>query len=280
MVSLILAVICSASMAVVLKIFQGHKGNRYAIILGNYLTCAALSALYLPEGMHKGPTGITFICGIIAGFLFAAGLVGMQSSIKANGAILTSAFSKLGLVVPLIISCIFLKEALKIQQIPGILLVLAAIWLICMEKGSKSSGSNSVLLVIVLLACGCADAMAKIFESAGQPDMDGWYFLILFITAILCTSFLALWEYRKSSRKMLMREFLAGIMVGISNYYSSYLLLQSLKTLPAFAVYPGFSIGTLMLITLVGIVFFREKPGKRKWIGLGMSAAALILLAV
>ena len=40
---------------------------------------------------------------VIGGFLFVAGLVLMQTSVAANGAALTAAFSKLGLIVPLLI---------------------------------------------------------------------------------------------------------------------------------------------------------------------------------
>ena len=114
-VYLIIAVLSSASMAIVLKIFRKQKGNRYGIILGNYLTCVLLSFLLMPEKQALlSPDAITLLCGIVAGLLFVAGLVSMQSSIAVNGAILTSAFSKLGLIVPLLISTIFFGDRIRI----------------------------------------------------------------------------------------------------------------------------------------------------------------------
>ena len=43
MLYLVLAVAASAAMALVLKLFRNQTGNRYGILLGNYLTCVAIS---------------------------------------------------------------------------------------------------------------------------------------------------------------------------------------------------------------------------------------------
>ena len=285
-VYLIIAVLSSASMAVVLKIFRKQKGNRYGIILGNYLTCVLLSFLMMPEKQVLfSPDPGTLLCGMIAGVLFVAGLVTMQSSIAVNGAILTSAFSKLGLIVPLLVSAVFFGDRIRILQIPGILLIFLSFWLILLDKDSvkkQQAGSSlhrkPVLLLAVLLACGFADALAKVFEHTGKREEDQLYFLILFAVAALITCFLMYLEYRKTGKKLSGKEFLAGILVGIPNYFSSALLLQALTGLPSFVVYPCFCAGTLLLVTVVGAVFFREGPGKRAWAGLAVIVLALVLL--
>ena len=46
---LLLAIVFSASMSIVLKIFREPKGNRFGIILGNYLTCIVLAFVTMPE---------------------------------------------------------------------------------------------------------------------------------------------------------------------------------------------------------------------------------------
>ena len=138
---LIIAIISSAAMAIVLKIFRKQEGNRYGIILGNYLTCVILALIFLPkgEGMFRASSA-SWLCGIAGGILFVAGLVGMQSSVRKNGAILTSAFSRLGLIVPLLVSILFFKEPLRLIFLPGVLLVFAAfhtLWRVC---GRKTGG--------------------------------------------------------------------------------------------------------------------------------------------
>ncbi len=282
---LIIAIVSSASMAVVLKIFRNQEGNRYGILLGNYLTCVVLSFILLPKGKDVFSIDkTTWICGIIAGILFVLGLVAMQSSVKKNGAILTSAFSKLGLIVPLLLSIIIFGEKVRLIQIPGIVLVFVAFMLITFDSdGAPISETGRVyplFLLAALLFCGSSDAMAKIFEEIGKRGSDGLYFLILFATAAVFTAILLLNEKIKKGKKLIWKEFAAGILVGIPNYFSSALLLKALVGLPAFVVYPCFSSGTLLLVTLIAVPIFKERPRLKTWIGLALIASALILLNI
>lgn len=277
---LLIAILSSSAMTVVLKIFRNQDGNRYGIILGNYLTCVVISFLMLPDkSVVIRPDLTTAVCGVAGGFLFVAGLVSMQSSIRVNGAILTSAFSKSGLIVPLLICALFLGEKLRIIQIPGLLLIFLSFWLISTDKQSfDMQGKKPLILLSVLLACGGGDAMAKIFDHVGQRRFDQLYFLILFVTAAILTGILLWTEYKKTGKKPVLKEVLAGFVVGIPNYFSSALLLSALNGLPSFVVYPCFSAGTLLLVTLIGAIGFKEQLGKKAWIGIAMIAASLVLL--
>ena len=282
---LIIAILSSASMAIVLKIFRKQEGNRYGILLGNYLTCVLLAFLMMPKGKAAFPiNGVTWACGLAGGFLFVAGLVGMQSSVRKNGAILTSAFAKLGLVIPLLISILFFGEKIRFLQIPGILLVLAAFLLISFDSNGTLAGESGrvfpLLLLLVLIFCGGGDAMAKVFEEVGQRGHDGAYFLILFAMAAVLTFALLLIEKKKSGKRLIWKEFAAGVLVGIPKYFSSALLLKALVGLPAFIVYPCFSAGTLLIVTLISVPIFKERLGVKSWIGLALIAGALILLNI
>jgi multidrug transporter EmrE-like cation transporter len=71
---------------------------------------------------------------------------------------------------------------------------------------------------------------------------------------------------------------LAGAAVGVPNYFSSYLLLQALVSLPAFFVYPVFSTGTILVVLLCSALLFKERPVRRQLAGIGVILAALALL--
>jgi len=280
---LIIAIISSAAMAIVLKIFRKQEGNRYGIILGNYLTCVILALILMPKG--KGmfqASSASWLCGIAGGILFVAGLVGMQSSVRKNGAILTSAFSRLGLIVPLLVSILFFKEPLRLIFLPGVLLVFAAFLLISFDSGGsiscESGRVHPLLLLLVLLFCGGGDAMAKVFNELGQKGKDSFYFLVLFATASVLTIILLFLERQKNGKKVIWKEFAAGVFVGIPNYFSSFFLLKALGGLSPLVVYPVFSAGTLLFVTLIAVPAFKERPGIKTWIGLGLIAAALVIL--
>ena len=117
---LILATCSSAVLAIVLRIFQNSKGNRYGIILGNYLVCVLISWISLPDrSMILRGSLTTVLCGIVGGAFFVAGLVTMQTSTRLNGATLTSVFAKMGLVISLAVSIFVFGEKPTPMQIAG-----------------------------------------------------------------------------------------------------------------------------------------------------------------
>ena len=275
--SLVLAVASSAAMAVVLRMLRDQKGNRFGVILGNYVTCIALSLLFVPDrALIAAGSGLTRVLGVLGGVLFVAGLVCMQSSIRENGAALSAAFSKLGLLVSLAAGILCFGERPSAGQIAGIVLVLCAFRL--MHRGGERRASRPGLLLLTLLSCGGGDAMAKVFERLGSRGEDALYFFWLFVTAALLSAALAALEQRRTGRRLLPAELAAGLLVGVPNYFSSYLLLRALEALPSFVVYPLYSVGTILLVTAVSLVCFGERPDRRQSAGLAQILAALVLL--
>ena len=57
---LLLAILCSAAMAIVLKRFKDPAGNRYGIILGNYLTCVVIALAALLFGAFRALSNVYF----------------------------------------------------------------------------------------------------------------------------------------------------------------------------------------------------------------------------
>ena len=69
-------------------------------------------------------------------------------------------------------------------------------------------------------------------------------------------------------------------MLGIPNFYSARFLLASMKAVPAVIAYPTFSVGTILTVTLTGVLLFKETLAKRQWIALAIILGALVLLNV
>lgn len=277
---LLLAIVNSAAMALVLRCFSAQRGNRYAILLGNYLACVAI-ALFSMGGLDslRSAAPATRLCGLINGVLFVLNLVIMQSSIRVNGAALSSAFAKLGLLVTLTASVLFFHERPGVLQAVGIVLVLAAIMLISgRDEDAPERAPKLSLLLLTLLTGGCGDAMIKVYEQLGPAGESAVFFFFLFATSAVLTAALALFEFRRTGKKLLLTEMAAGIAVGIPNYFSSYLVLQVLRFLPAFVTYSVYSTGTILLVLVLSALLFREKPGKRQLFGIALILGALVLL--
>ena len=93
----------------------------------------------------------------------------------------------------------------------------------------------------------------------------------------LCLGLLLL-ERRRTGKRVLPGEFAAGILVGVPNFCSSYLLLRALQKLPASVTYPTYSTGTILLVMVLSALIFRERLPKRRIPGMVLLLAALVLL--
>lgn len=277
MMYLILAMVSSMLVSVVMRLSEKQGATGTWKLAVNYVMCAGMSLWFsgspqlfpAAEGL---PTAL--LLGGVTGVLYLLGFVLLQWNTRRNGVVLPATFMKLGVIVPTVMSILLFGEAPKPLQMAGIALALAAIVLI---QGRSREETGSLLgLIALLLSGGTADAMSKIFEEMGLNALKDQFLLYTFGTAlILCVALCLVRKQRPT-----WRDALWGLALGVPNYFSARFLLLALGDLPAVVVYPSFSVGTIVLVTAVGVLCFGERLGRRKWAALGVIAAALVLLNI
>lgn len=272
---LLLAILSSALVSAMLRIGERRTSGRYGRFAMNYLSASVLAYAAMPtRAFSLGAGGWTALgLGAVQGLLYLGTLVILQSSIRRNGVILSGTFARLGLVVPMLLAVVLFGELPTGVQLAGFLLACAAIWLIRTDSAGETAGSKGGLLLL-LVCSGLTDSLAKVFEAVGSRELDGWFLLLTFLVALAACLGLMVWKRERLG----WREVLYGCLVGIPNYGSVFFLLRALTQLPAVLVYPTYSAGTILAISLIGVVAFRERPGRRQWAGLAMILAALVLL--
>lgn len=278
MISLLLAVLSSAMVSVIMRLSSGKVSGNVGMLAVNYLMCLVVAGAYAgPEGFLPGGSGaaVVVLMGIINGFFYLAGFVLLQSSVAKNGVVLSSLFMKLGLLVPIAVSVTVFGEIPVLSQVIGFALAVIAIILVnTQQTGEKVKFRGGLLLL--LLAGGSGDAMSKVFEEVGNPALSEQFLLYTFAAAlILCTMLLI-----RRGQSVGKWELLFGLLIGIPNYFSARFLLRALETLPAVIVYPTFSVGTILVITLVGCMAFRERLSRRQWMAMAVILPALVLLNI
>lgn len=275
MLYLLLAILCSASMAIVLRLNEKTSNNKYGILTGNYITCVILAFIVLPEkNIFPGQEGAFAIgTGLINGVLFLSTLLLMQLNIRKNGTMLAATFSKLGMLLPVIFSIAFLGEKPSLVQAGGILLVIIAILIINLEKG-QGQPDFKLGLILLLVFAGMADGMSKLFEYFGSRQYDGLFLFYTFLFALVL-SLIPLW---RSGQRLKAADLVGGLFVGIPNYLSTWFLLQALVKLPAYLVYPSYSVGTILLVSFVSILILKDKVTRKQIYGCCLILGALVLL--
>ena len=91
MIDLILAILSSASIAVLMRRGENRIQNDMGMFVSNYLVCALLSFAYMDKQAAAGLSGIpgiVLLLGMAAGILYLGSFVLLQKNIQRNGVVL------------------------------------------------------------------------------------------------------------------------------------------------------------------------------------------------
>ena len=274
---LLLAIASSTLVSVAMRLSKNHIQNNMGMFIANYSACVILSRLFMGGTQlltTEDGIAMAVIQGIFSGFLYLASLFLMERNMRHNGIVLTSAFSKLGVLVPTLMAILVFRERPELMQLGGMAVALCAIGLIYFEKGAFSQGSRKGLLLATLFVSGLTDAMANIYDKTGSALFKDHYLFYTFFAALM----FAVLVNVKNHGKITGKEIGFGVLIGIPNYFSARFLLLALGSVPAVITYPVYSVATIVAISLSGLLFFKESISKRKAFALLLVIAALILL--
>ena len=276
MVCLLLAILSSALFSVTTRLSSHRIRSQCGMLAVNYLTClliawaeSGFSSLFPRHDALPQALGM----GAVHGFFYMTSFLLMQISIRRNGVVLSATFMKLGLLVPMAASVFLFGEIPTALQLLGFLLAVAAI-VIINSGGETSPVRFRTGLILLLLTGGCADAMCKVFEQWGDAELDALFLLYTFLTALLLGVATMLARGERPGKA----ELAFGVLVGVPNYFSARFLLKALEDIPAVITYPTCNVSTLLVVTLTGILLFRETLTRRQAIALAIIPAALVLL--
>ena len=276
MLSLLVATVCAAMMSTVMRLSEGRVRSRIAMLAVNYFTCTLLTGLTI--GFAAAPASYagmprTLGMGLINGGFYVSALLAMQYNIPKNGVVLPAVFSKTGaLMVPLVCSIFLFGEIPGAWQTVGAVLAVAGILLMNYSRGS-TAGSKAALFLLLLME-GLSSSMSKVYREVGADALSDHFLLYTFISASVICILLIMARKERIARK----EILFGALIGIPNFVGSRLVLIALKTLPAIIVYPFRSVGSIVLVTLIGLFLFREHLSKRQLAAMAVILTAMVML--
>lgn len=298
---LLLATLCSASIALIFKYSERHQPNRYVVTSANYFIAFSTSLFMLLQkgllsegvmldgfietfrGVSEGtiyilpPAASTtwaLIVGSIAGVFFFLSFIFYQISIRDNGAGLSGTFAKLGILVPMIFSILLWRELPTWIQWIGIVLSLAAITIVNLSKESLSKFNFKPTLLLLFVLGGMAEFSNKVFQKYAINDYKDLFLFSVFFVAFIISGLYAALRYSKITLK----DILIGFAVGIPNLFSSYFLILALDTVTTSVVFPIYSAGSIVLITLGSFAFFGEKVATKNKFAIALIVVALVLI--
>ena len=286
MIYLLLNILVSTALFITFKLFDKYKVNTLQAIVINYFVACSYGLLISSETVNIGViiNSKWFFGAVILGGLFIVVFNIMALTAQRNGLSVVSVASKMSVVIPVIFGIYAYHESIGFQKILGIILALLAVFLTSTRTESKIDFKRGLLLPIALfLGSGIIDTSIKYLEDSyvsenGIPIFSATIFLFAGCAGIV----ILIIQLIRNKTKLTINSIYGGLILGIINYYSMYLLLKALQYegLESSSIFTVNNVAIVMLTTLVGLVFFKEKLILKNWIGIAITIISITLVTL
>lgn len=300
MISLVLSVICSMGCSMVYKSIGDRDVDGDSVMVVNYVTGSLIAFILcqqagifteigqigsfrvwesLVDSFRGNVTLESSICwcvviGTLHGILFVANLMVMRYNIEKSGASLCTMFDAIGNMLPVLAAILLFRELPGQYQWMGIFLAFASVFIANLQFGGGGVWNMQPILLLESLFVGWMGINNKIFQMCAYARYKNLLLLIVFLFAIA----LSLWAFRKKKMKFRGREIACGVIMGFPNMFSSFFLINALKTVPAAIVYPINSAGKIVLTFIVCSIVFKEKLRKQEYTAILLTIIGTVLV--
>ena len=292
MTYLILSIFSSTGIFLVFKFLDQKNLPSFPVIIINYLVASIMGFLVNADQMQvSGILSAGWIpVSILIGFLFIVMFFLVARSSNEAGISVTTVASKMSVVFPIAFSIMIdPSDQLTILKGAAIVATLTGVLLTIYEPGKTLQARKRTFLPLVLfIGMGVVDSLVKYSQHHHVSDSDTALFSAVLFTMAFLTGMVIL-PFRKEGITEFKRAAVWrwGILLGIVNFGSIYLMISALNHVNEFGVridssiiYGANNIGIVSLSVLAGLFIFREKLRTVNWIGIVISTIAIVLFSI
>ena len=213
-------------------------------------------------------SGLTVLLGVIYGVLLVLAQWMLTAALRSGSTSLCSVVYSLGFLLPTLSGTLFWEESFTPKD--GVGLALAVTVILLSAKRERGASTPMPHILAAMLASGGLGIMQKVQQTSPAPEEKGVFLLVAFLVATLAslTALLTCKKGSKATKKDWLSPVLTGLCFGGANLCNT-VLAGAVKSA---VVFPAQNIGTVLLSTLLGILFFAERVTKK--------TAAVLLLCI
>uniref|UniRef100_UPI00404A5101 EamA family transporter n=1 Tax=Flavobacterium sp. TaxID=239 RepID=UPI00404A5101 len=278
-----LAIFFSSILYLIFKLFSKYQINNSQAIVFNYVSAFSIGLLISPikinfETIISKPW---FLGSFFLGFMFIYVFNILGKTTQINGISVASVSSKMAMIIPILFGIFIFNENIGIYKIIGILMALLAVYFTTKKEKGKPKSSNFTLPILLFIGAGIVDSSMNYIQYYFVEEKEvslfaSSTFFFAFVFGILLLSFKTI----KLEQKINGKSILAGLFLGVPNYFSMYFLIQALqnKNLESATIFTLVNIGVILLTTIFSIIFFKEKLKTQNYIGIVLAIIAVFLV--
>lgn len=261
----------------------------FQAIVFNYITCV-FTGIAVNQSFPFTSASVSepwFMWAGIMGCLFISlfNIIGITA--QKLGVSVASVANKLSLVIPFVFSIYLYSEAATWMRILGIVIALVSVVLTCWPAKKETSDTRKnaavyLLPAILFIGSGLLDTMVKYVEQTYLNESNNNAYLIAsFGTAAAIGSLILIGMTASGKMQFDKRSILAGIAIGIPNYFSIWCLVNVLKQYQgsSSAIIPINNMGIVLFSAVMALLLFKEKLTRTNWIGILLAVGAIALIA-
>jgi drug/metabolite transporter (DMT)-like permease len=269
-------------------LFGRWKVNTFNAIVINYTVCLLLGTFLDPDRFFPFSPQIIqtpwFKFDLLLGILFISGFNLTAIAIQKAGITLTTMMQRMSLITTVSFTVVVFHERFGWLAFCGLLLALMAIVAINQSGTSISiqkPGKYTPLLFLVLLLSSAIEIILFYVEKSGLVGIQQMAFTTHGFGCAAVIGWLIIgWLWIKRKNNFSGKDIYAGIMLGIPNYFSIYLMLVMLNQgWKGSIMYPMLNVSVLLLSTIIAVIAFREKLNRLNWIGIGLATLSILTIA-
>ncbi|MEE2699974.1 MAG: DMT family transporter [Bacteroidota bacterium] len=279
MISLALTILLTVVLFLGFKEFTKRNINTHQAITFNYLTASILGFL-----IYNNPIPISEVLSsewlyptITLGIFFVIMFNVMADTTQKLGISIASMASKISLVIP-VFAALLLQENTNFSWINGFGILFALIAVYFTFKKEEKLKHPITIAIILFLGAGILDMSLNYIQEVylqTQSDFSKFIIVIFFIAFSV-----GLVKIIFDSRKIELKNVIAGILLGIPNYFSIYFVLGALEELGGIIVFSVLNIGVVLLSSIISFILYKVHLIRLNWIGITLSCVSIILILV
>lgn len=282
---LILSILASSIIFVIFRLFPKFKVDTFQAIVFNYFTaCISGFLLYGNQFEAKAMEQQAWMpFALLCGMLFISLFLVMGISSQRNGVALTSVSVKMSMAMTMLLMIVIYGEQITGLKIGGFVLAIAGVLFMSWSKGERNEDKPLVwMLILLFVGSGALDLTLNYVQNTFSDTIPPSLFSAVGfgIAGALGTVILIIQILRKKAQ-FHFRNVLAGIVLGVPNYFSIFLLMQSYSEMKPWSnstVLAITNVSIVILSAFYGFILFRERFSLLKALGLAASIGAILVL--
>lgn len=282
MLTIFLVILMSSAIFITFKIFYRFKIDNFQAITVNYFVALIFGVLIIPDKRILAEVFMQpwILYAIITGILFIVIFLLFALSSQKAGITITAVFSKMSVIIPVILGVFLYNEQFNTFKIIGGVFTLFAFILIFHKKDKVNFDYRLMLFpVLIFFGNGMIDSILKYAEFHFIQDDIIFFLTTIFAVAFSVGCIVSIIRYVANRNKIRLKNIFGGMILGLLNFGTTFFMIKAMGLFESNVLFPVQNIGIVMLTAIIGLLVFKEKLSLINWVGIVISVLAILLIA-